>query len=163
MRAYIATYYFQLPFNLSLIILDEAQGLALTTPFTIVMEKTVNEEQVIALFGDWNDALATGNPDVVTNMYAEDAVLLPTVSNQVRHNHAEIRDYFVAFLAKQPQGVITESNARVLSDTLATNAGVYVFTFGDGSTVSARFNYTYELRGGAWKIIQHHSSAMPEG
>ena len=96
-------------------------------------------------------------------MYAEDAVLLPTVSNQVRHNHAEIRDYFVAFLAKQPQGVITESNARVLSDTLATNAGVYVFTFGDGSTVSARFNYTYELRSGAWKIIQHHSSAMPEG
>ena len=163
MRAYIATYCFQLPFNLSLIILDEDQGLAVTTSFKIVMEKTVNEEQVIALFGDWNDALATGDPDVVTNMYAEDAVLLPTVSNQVRHNHAEIRDYFVAFLAKQPQGVITESNARVLSDTLATNAGVYVFNFGDGSTVSARFNYTYELRGGAWKIIQHHSSAMPEG
>jgi uncharacterized protein (TIGR02246 family) len=143
--------------------LDEDEGLAFITSFKIVMEKTVNEEQVIALFGDWNDALATGNPDVVTNMYAEDAVLLPTVSNQVRHNHAEIRDYFVAFLAKQPQGIITESNARVLSDTLATNAGVYVFTFGDGSTVSARFNYTYELRGGAWKIIQHHSSAMPEG
>ena len=163
MRAYIATYYFQLPFILILIILDEDQGLAVTTSFKIVMEKTVNEEQVIALFGDWNDALATGNPDVVTNMYAEDAVLLPTVSNQVRHNHAEIRDYFVAFLAKQPQGVITESNARVLSDTLATNAGVYVFTFGDGSTVSARFNYTYELRRDAWKIIQHHSSAMPEG
>ena len=163
MRAYIATYYFQPSFILILIILDEDQGLAVTTSFKIVMEKTVNEEQVIALFGDWNDALATGNPDVVTNMYAEDAVLLPTVSNQVRHNHAEIRDYFVAFLAKQPKGVITESNARVLSDTLATNAGVYVFTFGDGSTVSARFNYTYELRGGAWKIIQHHSSAMPEG
>jgi uncharacterized protein (TIGR02246 family) len=149
--------------SLILVILDEDEGLAFITSFKIVMEKTVNEEQVIALFGDWNDALATGNPDVVTNMYAEDAVLLPTVSNQVRHNHAEIRDYFVAFLAKQPQGIITESNARVLSDTLATNAGVYVFTFGDGSTVSARFNYTYELRGGAWKIIQHHSSAMPEG
>jgi uncharacterized protein (TIGR02246 family) len=163
MLAYIKTYYFQLPFISILIILDEDQVLAVTTSFKIVMEKTVNEEQVIALFGDWNDALATGNPDVVTNMYAEDAVLLPTVSNQVRHNHAEIRDYFVAFLAKQPQGVITESNARVLSDTLATNAGVYVFTFGDGSTVSARFNYTYELRGDAWKIIQHHSSAMPEG
>jgi hypothetical protein len=51
----------------------------------------------------------------------------------------------------------------VLSDTLATNAGVYVFTFDDGSTVAARFNYTYELIDGAWKIIQHHSSAMPEG
>ena len=163
MRAYIDTYYFQLAFTLTLVFLNEELGLASATPFKMVLENTVNEEQVIALFGDWNDALATGDPDVVTNMYAEDAVLLPTVSNQVRHNHAEIRDYFVAFLAKQPQGVITESNARVLSDTLATNAGVYVFTFGDGSTVSARFNYTYELRGDAWKIIQHHSSAMPEG
>ena len=118
---------------------------------------------MIALFSEWNDALATGDPDVVTQMYADNAVLLPTVSNRVRHNHAEIRDYFVAFLAKKPQGVITESNARVLSDTLATNAGIYVFTFGDGSSVAARFNYTYELIDGAWKIIQHHSSAMPEG
>jgi len=133
------------------------------TPLFNFVETEVNEENVIALFGDWNDALATGDPDVVTNIYADDAVLLPTVSNQVRHNSAEIRDYFVAFLAKKPQGVITESNARVLSETLATNAGVYVFTFGDGSTVSARFNYTYELRDGDWKIIQHHSSAMPEG
>ena len=133
------------------------------TPLFNFVETEVNEENVIALFGDWNDALATGDPDVVTNMYADDAVLLPTVSNQVRHNPAEIRDYFVAFLAKKPQGVITESNARVLSETLATNAGVYVFTFGDGSTVSARFNYTYELRDGDLKIIQHHSSAMPEG
>ena len=132
-------------------------------PLFNFVETEVNEENVIALFGDWNDALATGDPDVVTNMYADDAVLLPTVSNQVRHNHAEIRDNFVAFLAKKPQGVITESNARVLSETLATNAGVYVFTFGDGSTVSARFNYTYELRDGDWKIIQHNSSAMPEG
>ena len=163
MRAYTTQNYFRLPFNLTIIFLDVEPGPVCTAPFKIVTENTVNEEQVIALFGDWNDALATGDPDVVANMYAEDAVLLPTVSNQVRHNHAEIRDYFVAFLAKQPQGVITESNARVLSDTLATNAGVYVFTFGDGSTVSARFNYTYELRGGAWKIIQHHSSAMPEG
>ncbi len=163
MRAYITTYYFRLAFTSNLVFLNEEHGLAVATPFKTVLENTVDEQKVIALFGDWNDALATGDPDVVTNMYAEDAVLLPTVSNQVRHNHAEIRDYFVAFLAKQPQGVITESNARILSDTLATNAGVYVFTFGDGSTVSARFNYTYELRDGAWKIIQHHSSAMPEG
>jgi uncharacterized protein (TIGR02246 family) len=131
--------------------------------FLTLLETAVNEEHVIALFNDWNDALATGDPDVVTQMYADNAVLLPTVSNKVRHNHSEIRDYFVAFLAKKPQGVITESNARVLSDTLATNAGIYVFTFGDGAQVTARFNYTYELDKGAWKIIQHHSSAMPEG
>ena len=44
----------------------------------------MNEENVIALFSEWNDALATGDPDVVTQMYADNAVLLPTVSNRVR-------------------------------------------------------------------------------
>jgi uncharacterized protein (TIGR02246 family) len=51
----------------------------------------MNLNDVIALFDTWNDALATLDPDTVTTLYAEDAVLLPTVSNQVRHNHTEIR------------------------------------------------------------------------
>jgi uncharacterized protein (TIGR02246 family) len=115
------------------------------------------------LFDSWNAALATLNPDTVTTLYAEDAVLLPTVSNQVRHNHTEIRDYFVSFLQKSPQGVIDESNVRILSDTHATNSGVYTFTFGDGSSVTARFSYLYVATADGWKILQHHSSAMPEG
>lgn len=119
-------------------------------------------EQINHLFDTWNAALATQNPDQVTALYATDAVLLPTVSNQVRHNHNEIRDYFVNFLAKAPQGVIDESNTRVLSDTLVSNSGVYTFTFGDGATVTARFTYLYALIDGEWKIIEHHSSAMPE-
>ena len=57
-----------------------------------LLETAVNEKKVIALFNDWNDALATGDPDVVTQMYADNAVLLPTVSNKVRHNHPEIRE-----------------------------------------------------------------------
>jgi uncharacterized protein (TIGR02246 family) len=87
----------------------------------------MNHNDVVALFDSWNAALATLNPDTVTTLYAEDAVLLPTVSNQVRHNHTEIRDYFVSFLQKSPQGVIDESNVRILSDTHATNSGVYTF------------------------------------
>ena len=123
----------------------------------------MSKDEVVALFEAWNAALATLDPDVVTAMYADDAVLLPTVSNQVRHNHAEIRDYFVGFLQKSPQGVINESNVCVLSDTHATNSGVYTFTFGDGSTVTARFSYLYVSTTDGWKILQHHSSAMPEG
>jgi len=124
---------------------------------------SMSTDDVIALFKAWNSALGTLDPDTVTAMYAEDAVLLPTVSNQVRHNHAEIRDYFVNFLQKSPQGVINESNVHVLSDSHATNSGVYTFTFGDGSTVTARFSYLYVATEAGWKILQHHSSAMPEG
>ena len=113
-------------------------------------------------FANWNAALGTGDPDQVTALYASDAVLLPTVSNQVRHNHEEIRDYFVQFVARQPAGVINEANIRILSDELAINSGIYTFTFGDGSKVTARYTYLYRLEAGHWKIIEHHSSAMPE-
>ena len=123
----------------------------------------MKEADVLGLFDQWNTALSTLNPDTVTALYADHAVLLPTVSNQVRHNHEEIRDYFVGFLQKSPQGVVDEFNVNILSDTHATNSGVYTFTFGDGSKVSARFSYLYVASNDGWKILQHHSSAMPEG
>ena len=91
----------------------------------------MTHDEVVGLFDTWNAALATLDPDSVTTLYAEDAVLLPTVSNQVRHNHEEIRDYFVSFLQKKPQGVIDESNVSVLSETHATNSWVYTFAFVD--------------------------------
>ena len=123
----------------------------------------MTHDDVLGWFDTWNAALATLDPDQVTALYADNAVLLPTVSNQVRHNPAEIRDYFVGFLQKSPQGVIDESNVNILSETHATNSGVYTFTFGDGSTVTARFSYLYAASDTGWKILQHHSSAMPEG
>ena len=122
----------------------------------------MNNDDIIQLFSNWNDAIQTGDPDKVTAMYAEDAVLLPTVSNQVRHNHAEIRDYFVSFLAKSPSGEINESNPRQLTDDLVSNTGVYTLTFGDGAQVMARYSYLYKCIGGEWKILEHHSSMMPE-
>ncbi|MEM7324329.1 MAG: SgcJ/EcaC family oxidoreductase [Actinomycetota bacterium] len=123
----------------------------------------MTHEEIAGLFDTWNEALRTEDPDQVTGLYAPDAVLLPTLSNQVRHNHDEIRDYFVGFLAKQPVGVIEEANTRSLTDNLASNAGVYTFSFGDGTQATARFSYLYRRDEGGWKIIEHHSSGMPEG
>lgn len=116
---------------------------------------------ITALFDQWNQALQTGNPDNVVNCYADNAILLPTVSNQVRHNHAEIRDYFVQFCAKNPVGSIDEANTRSF-DSLAINSGVYTFKFADGNQVQARYSFVYQRIDNAWKIIEHHSSAMPE-
>jgi uncharacterized protein (TIGR02246 family) len=121
----------------------------------------MEKNEITALFEQWNSALQTGDPKQVAALYAEDAVLLPTVSNQVRHNHEEIEDYFVHFLAKGPQGKIDESNVRIFGE-LAINSGVYTFTFKDDVTVQARFTYVYRWDGQRWSIIEHHSSAMPE-
>jgi len=121
----------------------------------------MNNNEIESLFDEWNSALQTGEPKNVAALYEDDAILLPTVSNQVRHNHEEIEDYFVSFLAKGPKGKIDESNVRIF-DQLAINSGVYTFTFKDGVQVQARFTFVYRQSNQSWKIIEHHSSQMPE-
>ena len=121
----------------------------------------VNKGEILALFDDWNNALKTGDPKKVSALYSSEAILLPTLSNRVRHNHAEIEDYFVHFLAKVPEGVINEANVRI-HDSIAINSGVYTFTFANGTSARARFTFVYAWNGTAWEIIEHHSSQMPE-
>ncbi len=121
--------------------------------------------EIAALFDEWNQAIQSGDPDRVTALYASDGILLPTVSNLVRHNHAEIRDYFVHFLTKHPKGEINESNVRIF-DELAINSGVYTFCFSPPGqtpfTAVARFTFVYRRQADRWLIVEHHSSLMPE-
>ena len=109
----------------------------------------------------WNDKLQTGNPDDVITCYSEKAILLPTLSNKVRHNHNEIKDYFLNFLSKKPVCSVEEHNIRIYGN-VAINSGIYAFSFGDGSAARARFTFVYELIDSNWQIIEHHSSGMPE-
>ena len=121
----------------------------------------MTEDEVKGLFTLWNNALQSGNPKQVTALYAEDAVLLPTISNRIRSNPDAIEAYFVDFLARSPQGRLDQSHIRIF-ETLAVHSGIYTFSFADGSQVQARFTYLYQSSDNDWKIIEHHSSAMPE-
>ena len=119
------------------------------------------ENQITSLFNKWNNSLLTKDPKEVIKLYTKDAILLPTLSNQVRHNHEEIEDYFVQFLSKSPRGKIDESNIRI-NDNIAINSGIYTFSFSDTSTAQARFTFVYKLVNNEWLIIEHHSSLLPE-
>lgn len=121
----------------------------------------MNQNEIIQLFDEWNEALQTRDPKQVAALYADNAILLPTVSNKVRHNREEIEDYFVTFLAKEPQGKIDEANVRTFGD-IAINSGVYTFTLKGDVVVPARFTFVYRWNGQRWMIIEHHSSQMPE-
>jgi uncharacterized protein (TIGR02246 family) len=130
--------------------------------------KKASRTQIASLFDTWNAALKTGDADKVVDLYASDAVLLPTVSNKVRTTHAEIVDYFEHFLENKPVGKKVQTVVDVLDNDSAIDTGVYEFTLTDPDTgakrvVKARYTYAYEKRDGAWKIVNHHSSAMPEG
>ncbi len=128
-------------------------------------EEKPSKAVVAALFNEWNASLATGDPQKVADRYAPDAVLVPTVSNQVRTDRAGIVNYFQEFLKKKPQGKITSSFVNVLDDDDAIDTGTYTFSLtvdGKQKTVPARYTFVYELRDGKWLIVNHHSSAMPE-
>ena len=122
----------------------------------------MNAKAIESLFDDWNNALQTGDAKQVVALYQEDAILLPTVSNKVRTNHAEIEDYFTHFLQNKPYGKIDESHVRIFND-IAIHSGIYTFTFNGETTVQARFTFAYQNKNNSWKIIEHHSSRMPEG
>ena len=115
------------------------------------------------LFERWNEALRSGDAQRVSQCYAEDAVLLPTVSNVPRLSRSEIKDYFEHFLQKKPLGTVNQRNVKLGCNKI-TDAGVYTFRIIDaGKTedVPARYTFVYENRDGEWLIAHHHSSLMP--
>ncbi|MFF4735172.1 SgcJ/EcaC family oxidoreductase [Streptomyces sp. NPDC001262] len=123
--------------------------------------------QIKALFDRWNAALASGNANRVANLYAPDAVLLPTVSSEIRYTRAARVDYFKHFLENKPVGRIQERRIKILSRDDAVDTGLYEFTLtnkdGSKSKVDARYTFVYEWCRGKWLIVNHHSSAVPTG
>jgi uncharacterized protein (TIGR02246 family) len=124
---------------------------------------TPSDADIAALFEQWNSALQTGDPTQVAAIYQPDAVLLPTLSNQVRLTTAEREDYFAHFLANKPSGRIISRTLHTRCDS-AVDAGVYEFTFAaTGEKVQARYSYSWNWDGERWLIGSHHSSVMPQG
>ena len=127
---------------------------------------TVSQADVEAQFARFNDAWATGNPDVVTALFTNEPVLLATVSNTPRTTPAMVRDYFVGFLRSRPVGQINTSTVEIDCQT-ATRLGTWTVTLTDPATgaksdVRARYSFIYRYEGGDWKIDHLHSSMMPE-
>jgi len=125
---------------------------------------TMTQAQVAQLFDRWNAALQSGKPEAVAENYSEQAILLPTLSSQVRHNRAEITDYFRQFTALKPVGKIEEHNIQIFGDT-AIDSGIYSFTGVKNNKpfkVLARYSFVYHQQGDRWLIVEHHSSLLPQ-
>jgi len=121
------------------------------------------ENEIAALLETWNESLAAGDPAKVVALYAEDAILLPTMSARVRHGRPEIRDYFEHAVAIGLRGAIVDQNIRVLGE-VAINSGLYdfaVYDSGANPDQRARFTFVYRRCETGWLIIEHHSSFLP--
>ena len=115
----------------------------------------------------WVNAIKSGDPKQVTDLYHENAILLGTFSNKERIGHTLILEYFENLL-KSPVEVVIVSEHQATSETYSLNSGLYNFVT-EGKTINARFSFVYALFNvksekypPEWKIISHHSSVMPE-
>lgn len=129
----------------------------------------MTEQTVVELakinFEKWNQSLATGEADVVADMYSDDATFLPTVSGDFKRGKKGAAEYFVHFLEKNPTGSIVEDDVRLIGEDTYVHAGIYEFELGsqdDRNVVAARFTFIWKNENGHWTIIHHHSSVRPK-
>ena len=136
-------------------------------PVAALQEKCIvaaeaTEQDIAALFDTWNQALRSGDPEKVADLYAERSILLPTLSNTPRLTRAEKVDYFRHFLENRPSGEIVMRQISIGAD-IAVDTGLYTFHYATtGESVRARYSFTYGWDGDGWRIVSHHSSVMPE-
>lgn len=143
--------------------------LTLALPSSFAQTKTA-EKEVAETTDIWLDTVTSGTSGVVNevvSLYAENAVLWGTVSEQVRDTPEEISDYFEYFAKLTKLNVNSYRGCvRIYGENTAVNSGYYSFTYqknGETKVVPARYSFTYQKNGyRKWEIIEHHSSVSPE-
>jgi uncharacterized protein (TIGR02246 family) len=113
----------------------------------------------------WATVFAENNPDTMLPLYAKDAVLWGTLSPTIRSDAAAVKAYFVGAFQALPKATVKfgDQVIRVYGNT-AVNSGYYTFSYtkdGETKSIPARYSFTYVKDGNDWKIVDHHSSAVP--
>ncbi len=117
------------------------------------------------LLREWEVCLNNGDLDGIVDLYTKDAVLWGTFSDIIRDNHELIREYFEnLFERKNLKVEFGASNLRSFGQA-AIYSGDYKFTYEEDGTVEcpSRFSFVfYKKAGEEYKIIDHHSSLIPD-
>lgn len=133
------------------------------------MSRTENTCLVQALeaLRRWTEVISSGRVDKVLALYAPDAILVPTLSDEIGEREDERRRYFETFLSNESLSCEILVQKRRVSQKLGTVVigGLYTFRFrrkGGDNVVPARFLFTFEEIDGRWLITGHHSSRLSE-
>lgn len=114
----------------------------------------------------WMDAINEVDVEGLLNLYAENAILLPTFSNRLLNDSAKISDYFEKLKSYKELSIsLHEKTVTVQSLVASTYAlsGIYCWRFMvDEELLSfeARFSYVVDLSLER-PILHHHSSQIP--
>jgi uncharacterized protein (TIGR02246 family) len=131
------------------------EGVQVTSP------PTVTEEQVRSWFGEWNAAMATGDPEAVANRYATDAVMMTTASATPKSTPEEIQEFYQMFLWNRPKAKVLQSLVT-RSTHWCKDVGVLEYTMNRGEQrIRERYSFLYVYDDATgWKIAHHHSAVF---
>ena len=116
---------------------------------------------MVTILQEWVNAIKSGDPKQVTDLYHVDGILLGTFSNKDRVGHELILEYFENLLKSPVEVEIVSEHHQDLFHFQVTT-GLYNFVTG-GKTINARYSFVHQLyNDDVWKIVSHHSSVMPE-
>ena len=115
----------------------------------------------------WASAVVSADPEKVMPLYSPNALLKPTLSDQIRQENVSIRSYFAGtaagdsgFLKKGICDVrFGEECVREIGD-MTILMGTYQFVFSNGESTKADYTFVLSLEseGGGFRILAHHSS-----
>ena len=114
----------------------------------------------------WVDAFNSRDPKRIVALYAPAAVFWGTTAKTIATTPAQVWDYFKdAGLRPATRVAIESSHLRLFGD-VAVVSGAYTFadvTDGQRTNVRpARYSIVLQRIEGAWLIVDHHSSRVPE-
>jgi hypothetical protein len=131
-------------------------------PSHAAVEDNIDPKQAIEnQFKNWISAVNEHSVPKLIDLYAEDAILHPTLSPNIHLTEQDRIEYFNR-LTSLPDitASLVEHRIKVFGNT-GICSGYYDFTFKDnGKTVvlPARFSFTYVKKPQGWLIVEHHSS-----
>ena len=113
----------------------------------------------------WGTALSSNNPQKIADLYMPGAILYATFQNKL-DTPKEIEGYFVKLMKHKNLAVkFGKQNIRMFGET-ALNSGFYTFSYTDEKgklvKVNARYTFVFAHEADGWKIVEHHSSVLPE-
>jgi uncharacterized protein (TIGR02246 family) len=120
---------------------------------------------VKALLSGWAEAFSAMDVETILQYYSKDAVLWGTFSSELRTTPQAIRDYFSPYFSLRAHSIEIEDIFIQTYGGMAVANGLYRVSLlreNRLESARARFSFTCLKRGHRWKIVNHHSSVMPE-
>jgi uncharacterized protein (TIGR02246 family) len=114
----------------------------------------------------WSEAFNSGDVEQIVRMYANDALVLGTLSPGMTSKPDDLRAYFKGAAIAKLQVKLGDHSAVALAEDVVAITGFYDFSrpVADGQpvVVPARFSFVMVKKDGIWKIAHHHSSVRPK-